>query len=65
MARKPSTVVARAIIKALTSAGVDIARVEIDDTGKTVIVAGKSAGVLGVDDLDRELEEWESRHGEG
>jgi hypothetical protein len=62
MTRRRSADVARAI-KALTASGVGIARIEIDSTGKIAIIAATgSAGSM--DDLDRELVEWEARHGE-
>jgi hypothetical protein len=65
MARAPSTFrqtdVTRAV-RAVVAAGVEIARVEIDKAGKIVIVTGQ----LGLkDDLDRELAEFETRHGQG
>jgi hypothetical protein len=67
MARAPSTFrqqdVTRAV-KAVTAAGVDVARVEIDKAGKiTIIAATPAAGQQ--DDLDLELQEWEARHGQG
>jgi hypothetical protein len=69
VARAPSTFrqqdVTRAI-KAAVAAGVGIARVEIDKSGKIVIVTGKpqeAAVAAPQDDLDRELAEWEGRHG--
>jgi hypothetical protein len=68
MARGPSTFrqqdVTRAV-KALIAAGVDIARVEIDSAGKIVIVAGKALEGCPQNDLDRELQQWETRHGQG
>jgi hypothetical protein len=52
-------------IKAAVAAGIDVARVEIDKEGKIVIVTGKPDPVGGnVDDLDRELREWEARRGQ-
>jgi hypothetical protein len=67
MSRTPSTFrqadVTKAV-KAVVAAGVDIARVEIDAAGKIVIVTGKPIEVP-VNELDRELQEWEARHGEG
>jgi len=68
MARAPSAFrqqdVTRAV-KAVTAAGVHIARIEIDKAGKIVIITGGGtpAGVQD-DDLDRELEEFQSRHGQ-
>jgi len=67
MARAPSTFrqadVTRAI-RAAAAAGVSIARVEIDNSGKIVIVIGKPREFAGApqDDLDRELAEFEARH---
>jgi hypothetical protein len=53
------------IVKALTASGVGIARIEIDRSGKIVIVTSTGAEVGSQDDLDQELGEWEARHGEG
>ena len=70
MARTPSTFrqadVTRAV-KAVVAAGVDIARVEIDKSGKIVIVSGKpqEPAIARQDDLDQELAEFEARHGQG
>jgi hypothetical protein len=50
-------------IRAVTVAGVSIARVEIGPDGKIVVVTQQPA-VSSRDDLDRELEEFEARHGE-
>ena len=67
MARAPSTFrqqdVTRAV-KAVTAAGVDIARVEIARDGRTVIVTAEAQPAV-QDDLDRELEEFNARHGQG
>lgn len=50
-------------VKAVVAAGVEIQRVEIDSTGKIVIVTGKPAQQAGLpDELDRELAEFEARH---
>ena len=66
MARAPSTYrqqdVTRAI-KAAVAAGVHIARIEVDKAGKITIITGITSGQAG-NDLDRELEEWEARHGQ-
>ena len=66
MARAPSTFrqqdVTRAI-KAAVAAGVHIARIEVDKAGKITIITGITSGQAG-NDLDRELEEWEARHGQ-
>jgi hypothetical protein len=67
MARAPSTFrqqdVTRAV-KAVAAAGVHIARVEIDRAGKIVVVTQQSPTGQ-QDDLDRELTEFEARHGQG
>ncbi len=67
MARAPSTFrqqdVTRAV-KAVTAAGVHIARVEIDRAGKIVVVTQQSP-TSQQDHLDRELTEFEARHGQG
>jgi hypothetical protein len=68
MARAPSTFrqqdVTRAV-KAVTAAGVDVARVEIDRAGKIVIVTGRSLEATNPqDELDLELQDWEARHGQ-
>jgi hypothetical protein len=66
MARAPSTFrqadVTKAV-KAVRSAGVDIVRVELTKDGKIVIVTGEAQPAV-QDDLDRELAEFEARHGE-
>jgi hypothetical protein len=49
-------------VKAVAKAGVEIARIEIGPDGKIVISTGPA--VAGpADDLDRELAEFEARHG--
>ena len=67
MARAPSTFrqqdVTRAV-KAVTAAGVDIARVEIARDGRIVIVTAEAQPAV-QDNLDRELEEFNARHGQG
>jgi hypothetical protein len=70
MSRGPQTFRQRDVtraIKAVAAAGVDIARIEIDPFGKIVIVASKPNDISepSVDELDRELGEWEARHGQG
>jgi hypothetical protein len=53
------------MVKAMVAAGVDIARVEVDREGKVSIITTNAAAVEPQDDLDRELQEWEARHGQG
>jgi hypothetical protein len=48
-------------VQGCQSAGLTIERVEIDREGKIVIVVGKPGEPT--DDLDRELQEFEQRHG--
>lgn len=50
-----------AAVKAVVKAGVEIARVEIDRAGKIVVVTGKAAEPA--NELDRELADFEARHG--
>jgi hypothetical protein len=56
-------------LRAMSAAGQAVDRVEIDPaTGKIVIVVTKSRDQIIVtpqDDLDRELTEFEARHGKG
>jgi hypothetical protein len=72
MARAPCSFRQRdltAAVKAVIAAGRDPCAAEIAQvTGKIVVKIGKpqeqaAAGLQ--DDLDRELAEWESRHGQG
>jgi hypothetical protein len=67
MARTPSTFrqqdVTRAI-RAARAAGVDIARVEIARDGRIVMVTAEVQCAAQDDDLDRELAEFEARHGQ-
>ena len=67
MARTPSTFRQQDVtkaVKAVAAAGVDIARVEIGRDGRIVVVEQQSA-TSQQDDLDRELAEFEARHGQG
>jgi hypothetical protein len=50
-----------AAIKAVTKAGVDIGKVEVDKTGKIVIIPA-TAVTPAINDLDIELAEFEARH---
>lgn len=56
-------------LRGAQSAGVDVARVEIDRHGKIVIVPARPGDQHEASEteqaLDRELEEFEARHGEG
>jgi hypothetical protein len=68
MSRRPYTFRecdVRRAIKAAVSAGMEIAAVEIGAQGEIRIVIG-SPGIrpLGQDELDRELAEFEGRHGQ-
>jgi hypothetical protein len=49
-------------IKATQKAGVALARVEIGRDGKIILVTG---GEPTPDDLDRELVDFQARHGQG
>lgn len=49
-----------AAIKAAASAGLELARVEIDRFGKIVLVSGKAGEPAS--DLDRELADFEAQH---
>jgi hypothetical protein len=66
MARAPSTFRQADItkaVKAVRSAGVDVVRVEVARDGRIVIVTGEAQPAV-QDDLDRELEEFCTRHGQ-
>jgi hypothetical protein len=66
MSRGPLTFrradVTRAVL-AVKAAGIPIARVEVDKTGKIVVVISEAPRLQ--TDLDQELAEFEARHGEG
>ncbi len=67
MARASSTFRKRDVtraVRAVTAAGVHIARVEIGKDGKIVVVTQQPAPSQ-QDDLDRELAEFEASHGQG
>jgi hypothetical protein len=49
-------------VKAIAAAGIGIARVEIGKDGKIVLVMLQAAAAP-QDELDRELTEFEARHG--
>jgi hypothetical protein len=67
MSRGPSTFrqrdVAR-LVRAATAAGLRVTGVRVDQSGAIEVVTGESA-VQPKDDLDRELAEFEARHGQG
>jgi hypothetical protein len=67
MPRAPSTFrqqdVTRAV-KAVAAAGVHIARVEISRDGRIVVIVRQPTANQ-QDDLDRELRDFEARHGQG
>jgi len=48
----------RLAVETAQAAGLDIARFEIDQNGRIVVVTGK----VPIDDLDRELAAFEARH---
>jgi hypothetical protein len=71
MSRVPSSFkqqdVTRAL-KAAVAAGLHVAGFKIDpQTGKIEVVTGKQTGLSEnpVNELDRELADWEAKHGEG
>jgi hypothetical protein len=67
MSRTPSTFRQRDVtraMKAAHAAGVDIERIRVEITRAGSIIV-TSAGTAPQDDLDRELAEWEARHGQG
>jgi hypothetical protein len=51
-------------VRAVRMAGVDIVRVEVATDGRIVIFTTAEAQAAAQDDLDRELEEFYSRHGQ-
>jgi hypothetical protein len=51
-------------IKGATKAGVNIARIEIAKDGRIVIISAGADPSVQEDDLDRELAEFEARHGQ-
>jgi hypothetical protein len=67
MSRVPSNFRQRDVtraVRAVTKAGVDIARVEIEG-GKIAIIVSKVGAAQPADELDAELQEFEARHGQG
>jgi len=51
-------------IKGAAKAGVNIARIEIAKDGRIVIISAGAEPSVQDDDLDRELAEFEARHGQ-
>ena len=51
-------------VRAITKAGVDIARVEIEG-GKITVIVGKGEAAQPAGDLDAELQEFGARNGQG
>jgi len=67
MARRPCTFKQRDVTRALRgakAAGIEIQRVEIDKTGKIVLVTTSHSSQTAADELDLELAAFEARHGE-
>jgi hypothetical protein len=68
MSRGPCTFKQSDVTRALrgaTKAGIEVDRCEIAKDGRIVIVARSATGGGPFDDLDRELLEFEARHGQG
>lgn len=69
MTRRPYTFKQQDVTRALRgakAAGMNIQRVEIDQAGKIILVTAGETPSAPVDDLDRELAEFEAaRHGQG
>jgi hypothetical protein len=51
-------------LRATLAAGVAVLRVEIDKSGKIILVTAGETPSAPADDLDRELEEFAVRHGQ-
>ena len=67
MSRVPSIFRQQDLTKALrgaTKAGVNIARIEIAKDGRIVIISAGAEPSVQDGDLDRELAEFEARHGQ-
>jgi hypothetical protein len=52
-------------LRGAARAGIEVDRCEISIDGRIVIVTRSATGGLPLDDLDRELLEFEARHGAG
>lgn len=67
MARGACTFKERDITRALratVAAGMTVQRIEIDKNGKIVVVTSGDTPAPPVDDLDRELADFEAQHGQ-
>ena len=69
MSRGPQTFTegeATRLVRAVVAAGLTVRAVQADKSGKiTVLTSESAAGAELFDDLDRELAEFEARHGKG
>ena len=68
MARGPNKFKQRDVTRALRAAmaaGIEVGRFEIGTDGKIVVVPAEGSPMVPVDDLDRELADFEMRHGQG
>ncbi|KJC42255.1 hypothetical protein [Bradyrhizobium sp. LTSP857] len=66
MARRPCTFKQQDLkraLQAVRSAGIQMQRVEIDDSGKFIIIFATEGPQTYEDELDRELAEFRARHG--
>ena len=50
-------------LRAAVAAGIKVQQIEIGKDGRIVIVASPGAATSSLDELDRELIEFEARHG--
>ncbi len=67
MARGPCTFKQQDVTRALraaVAAGIEVQRFEIAKDGRIVIVTSSGKPAASLDDLDRELIEFEARHGQ-
>jgi hypothetical protein len=49
-------------VKAVTAAGIEVARVEVDKNGKIVIVVGKPAEANGESEIANDFDRWIATH---
>lgn len=52
-------------LRATVAAGIEVRRVEIDKTGRIIIITAGETPSAPADDLDQELAEYEARNGQG